>query len=342
MTRKQKRAIFFIGTTSAVYVVLRYLLPLVVPFILAILIALIIWKPTQFISKKFHISETISAIIILIISSTLLVGFLYIIGGLFLRQIETFVDKLPIYGELMIDKITNMCIKIEKFFQLKDGCMMGYLSKILEQMEEKVLGEIMPYIMNNSVSFFTAIIEITTVAAVVFVATIFCIHERKLILHKKEQSMYLREINLITRRLGSVGGAYLKTEFIIMFLTTTVCIIGLTLIGNPYGVLIGVFLGILDALPIFGTGTILIPWVIICLFAGKWIQAAEIATIYVICYFLREILEAKLLGERIGMTALETMATMYVGLKLFGIMGLFLGPIGWIVIKEIDKTYNMT
>ncbi len=342
MTRKQKRAIFFIGTTGVVYFVFRYLLPLVVPFLFAVLLAYGIWKPAKFISKKFHISETISGIFILIFISTIFVGILYIVGGLLIGQIETFVDKLPEYSDSIIQKITTLCMNIEHFFRLKDGCMIGYLYQLLDNMEVAILEEIMPYIMNNSLPFVASIVEITTVSAVVFVATIFCIHERDIILKKKEQSMYLREINVITRRLKSVGGAYLKTELIIMLLTTAICMIGLTVIGNPYGILIGLLLGILDALPIFGTGTVFIPWVIISIINGNWIQAAQIGTIYAICYFLREILEAKLLGERIGMISIETMITMYVGLKLFGLMGLFLGPIGWILIKEIDKTYNMS
>ena len=93
-----------------------------------------------------------------------------------------------------------------------------------------------------------------------------------------------------------------------------------------------------DILPIFGTGTILIPWAAVCLLTGSFSQAAGLVVIYVLTYFLRELLEARMMGKQMGIGSLEMMSAMYAGLKLFGIWGLFLGPIGWILIKEIDKT----
>ena len=60
------------------------------------------------------------------------------------------------------------------------------------------------------------------------------------------------------------------------------------------------------------------------------------------CYVIREVLEAKLLGHYTGISSLETMIAIYIGWQLFGVVGLFLGPIGWILIKEIDKTWNLS
>ena len=61
--------------------------------------------------------------------------------------------------------------------------------------------------------------------------------------------------------------------------------------------------------------------------------------IYLICYLLREILEAKMMGNRVGLTSLETLISMYVGLQLFGIAGFLLGPIGLLLIEEMVNLY---
>ena len=80
----------------------------------------------------------------------------------------------------------------------------------------------------------------------------------------------------------------------------------------------GIGIGFLDALPIFGTGTALVPWTLLELFGGEWKRALFLAGLYLICYLTRQVLEAHVMGGRIGLSPLETLAAVYVGLELFG------------------------
>ena len=98
-----------------------------------------------------------------------------------------------------------------------------------------------------------------------------------------------------------------------------------------------VTIGVVDALPIFGAGTILWPWMVLALFRGQWIWAAGLAAIYGMCNLTRQWLEARYMGERMGISALENLLAMYVGLELFGVLGLFLGPMGYLLVKETVK-----
>ena len=109
---------------------------------------------------------------------------------------------------------------------------------------------------------------------------------------------------------------------------------------NPYYILAGIGIGLLDALPIFGTGTVFIPWVIIALFQGQVGTALTLMAIYLICYFLREIMEARMMGNKVGLSALETLVSMYVGLKLFGVLGFILGPVGLLLIEDFVNLYK--
>lgn len=114
----------------------------------------------------------------------------------------------------------------------------------------------------------------------------------------------------------------------------SVCSTGLYFLGNGYAVLLGVIIGLLDALPVFGTGTVLIPWALFSLVFGNWPYAVGLIVIYVSCYYLREIMEAKLMGGHMGIAPLEMLISMYIGLKLFGVAGFILGPFGFMVIKD--------
>ena len=172
-----------------------------------------------------------------------------------------------------------------------------------------------------------------------FASVLLCLQEMEEIRERKSRSSFHREISLIGRRLAAVGNAWVKTQLIIMLITSLLCIVGLTLIGNPYSVLFGVGIGLLDALPVFGTGSVLIPWGILLLVKKSWGKAAVILGLYVICYFLRQVMEAKIMGSQVGLSALETLMSMYVGLELFGIAGFLLGPVGLLMIEDLFHLY---
>ena len=101
----------------------------------------------------------------------------------------------------------------------------------------------------------------------------------------------------------------------------------------------GIALGFVDVLPILGTGTVLIPWAIISVFQKKYLLAAGLLVIYGICYFFREFAEARLMGNEMGITGLETLISIYVGLSVFGLWGMLLGPAGYLMIREILTMY---
>ena len=74
-----------------------------------------------------------------------------------------------------------------------------------------------------------------------------------------------------------------------------------------------------------------------CFFRGQWGRGMAVLGIYGACYLLREILEARLMGDRVGLTPLETLASIYGGLQLFGLLGFLLGPVGLLIIKEFGS-----
>ena len=149
--------------------------------------------------------------------------------------------------------------------------------------------------------------------------------------------MFYSEYEIIGRRLSGTVSAWLKTQGVILVLTASVCTAGLWLMKNPYYFLLGTGIGLLDALPVLGTGTVLIPWALINFFMGKWKGGLALLVLYGICYLLREFLEARMMGSQVGLSPLENLMAMYVGLELFGIAGLFLGPLGLLLIEDLTE-----
>ena len=93
-------------------------------------------------------------------------------------------------------------------------------------------------------------------------------------------------------------------------------------------------IGLLDALPFIGTGTILFPWAAVAFMKGDGGRGTLLLGIYLASYFLRQVMESKVMGEKAGLSPFLTLAAVYVGIQLFGILGVILGPLGFLIVRE--------
>ncbi|WP_243110052.1 AI-2E family transporter [Clostridium sp. E02] len=350
-SRKLKKTILILGVTGAVYLCFEYLLPLVIPFLIAYVFALTLrpsalWieRKTKFQFKKKVITLPLALIGgIEVILFMIVFGVILYVGGrkliieaqLFLKNLPDIVDGIHLW---MMDN----CSFAERLLKLPDGYMVDFVREILTGGEEAIKSRAMPFLMTNSMTIIKWLIQITVIMVILLIATVLSLQEMDEIRNRRDNSMFCYEYAMLGNRLMNVGSAWLKTQGTIMLFTMIICSIGLFLMGSPYFILIGIGIGLLDAMPIFGTGTVLIPWAIISLLNHNFIYGIGLIFVYVICYFIREFMEAKIMGGKVGLSPMETLVSMYVGLQLFGLLGFILGPIGLLIIEDIVELYGGT
>lgn len=124
------------------------------------------------------------------------------------------------------------------------------------------------------------------------------------------------------KKLKIAGFAYLKAQGLLLFFIAVISTIVLLLLKNPYAVLMGILIAIVDAFPVLGSGTILIPWAVFSWIQKDYVAAAVLLTLYVVTMVVREVLEPKLMGKEMGLKPLYVLLSVYVGLKLFGVGGI--------------------
>ena len=215
------------------------------------------------------------------------------------------------------------------------------VQKLLQKLGELIRSFSVSAIMNNSISFLSRFAKGIVVVAVYIVAVFLFLGEMEEIRARKSKSMFHREFAMIGKRIVEIGSAWLKTELILLLFTSGLCTTGFLLIGNHYAWILGIGVGLLDALPLFGSGVVLVPWGIWMFIQKRWFSGGLLIGIYVVCYFLRQILEARIMGDQVGLTPVETLIAMYVGLQLFGLSGFILGPIGLLLIEDfVDFVYS--
>lgn len=105
-----------------------------------------------------------------------------------------------------------------------------------------------------------------------------------------------------------------------------------------YPLLMALFIAFADALPIVGSGTVMIPWAIICAFNGNINLSIALIVLYIIITIVRQLLEPKVISNQIGIHPIFTLIAMYTGYKAIGIIGMLIGPIIIIILKPIFET----
>ncbi len=340
---KFRKLMKILGMAVAVYGVFRYLLPLVMPFLFACVAAVLLKPSACWISEKLQIRWRgrrfgIGAgavgivelgILFLLLGLGIYAGSRKLYGEMYLLS-----ERFPYWIEKLDICLTGICHELEHSFGLKADSVVFLMQEMIINFMDTIKQGVMPYIMGNSLTIAKWCVGCCIITVLFAIGVMLFIQELDTWKERMENSVFHQEFVRTGRLLRRVGNAYVRTQGLIMILTMEICTIGFSLLGNPYSILAGIGIGLLDALPIFGTGTVLIPWAIGACLRGKWLRGLVIFGLYVICYFVRQILEAKLMGDKVGLSPLETLISMYVGLQLFGILGVLLGPVGVLVVKE--------
>lgn len=337
-------SIFFAIWFLIVFGVLKYGLPALAPFAIAFVIAYVLKYPIRFVVKKTKIPYKLAAMgVVLIFFSTIGLVITLIIIKLF-SEMVSFVNRVPVlYKVHVAPMLEDIIVTIEQSIISLDASLLTTLEETLQQFIQSV-GEMLT---GFSVNAMGAVSSITSSLPGIFIklvlmiiATFFiCIDYEKLSgfffrqLGEKAKSTFL-EIK------GYVVGTLfvcIRSYALIMFITFVELSIGLNILGLNNAVLIALLIACFDILPVLGTGGIMIPWVVISALRGDYSLAIGLLIVYVVITIIRNIIEPKIVGAQIGLHPVVTLASMFLGVQLFGAIGLFGFPIGLSLLRHLNE-----
>lgn len=322
-----------------VFVIFR-LLKYIVPFVLAYFFASLIEPMVKFLNKKLRIPRKVGSIFsILVVLGTIAALASFVVSRLVreARNVYTTldinVDSITSYFNRIIDKINGIYIQLSPEISNIVNEAVQNLSTTLQSILKNITN-----FAQASIQFAMNLPQILIFIVVTIMATYFMSSDKTTILKFMDNQIpsdWLRKTRSITNNVFSGMFGWLRAQLIIMTITFTELVIGLSIIGIENALLIGLLIAIIDILPVLGAGTVLVPWSIINLILGHTKLGLSTFLLYVIILFVRQIIEPKIVGQQIGVHPLFTLAGMYVGLRVFGVLGMFLGPMSVIVIKYI-------
>ena len=329
-----KKMIVLLLVTGAVYFFLRYLTPLLAPVLLAMLFVTIFGPMMKRMNRKFHFPRPLSAVLLLIVATVLLAGLLWILVSWILGSLPLWIQTMEVREQEWLEVVRSLCRSVGEILGVDtaylENTVSGRLQEGLDSLEENIL----PGMLSQSMQYVRWFTELVGFLVTFLIASVLLAKDYDGIMNRlldQESCHVLLEVICgIVRYIAT----FVKAQGIIMTMIAAVAALTLGIAGIKHGVLWGILAGILDALPFIGTGVVLVPLGILQLLEGGFGKALVCGVLYVVCIFLRELMEPRLIGRKIGVSPIAVLISIYAGIQLFGVWGIIKGPLGFVLIYE--------
>lgn len=310
------------------------------PFVIGWIIAMIANPLVRFLERRLKIvRKHSSAFIVIGVLAAIILGGYFLISKVVMEGIRFARDLPELYYRaeaeirLVMENLSRLC----QFLPQKTQIALGNLGNNLSQYIGTLIQSIGVPTVEAAGNVAKNIPNILIQIIVTILSSYFFIADRDKMMeqvHMFIPKSVSRSIDLVGNHLKQVVGGYFKAQFRIMGVVAAILLVGFFILDVDYAVLLACLIAFLDFLPFFGTGTALIPWAAVKLFAKEYQTAVGLGIIYLVSQLVRQVIQPKIVGDSMGLNPLLTLIFMYIGFKVNGVAGMILAvPIGLILLK---------
>lgn len=343
-----RKILYFLGLLLALWLGIRYLLPLLLPFLLGIAIALTAEPAVKFISKKLRLPRPAAAGLGVSTTLILLVGTVGLVGALAVRELGSLAHRLPDV-EATVDQ--GMDLLRSWAVQLADG--LPVQARTMAEAAAEQMFDSKNVLQGQLTARASAVLKgflsrlpggALTAGTGVLSAFMFSARLPKLrqgIAHRLPPAWQERYKPAL-KRMGQNVILWLKAQCKLSAVTYGIVTVGFLLMGISYGPFWAALVALVDAVPVLGTGTVLLPWALVSLIQGNSLRAVGLLMTYAGALLTRTVLEPRLVGKHLGLDPLVTLLCLYAGYRLWGIAGMILAPMLTAASKGIFDNGQLT
>lgn len=334
---------YFGVITASVILIIKFLGPILTPFIIAFLIAAILNAPIKLCCEKLHLRRGFVSILFVLLFYAVASFIVIMVGAKLVVVLQDLFASLPYFFTTNLEPlIRDTFSQVEKLFLSLDP----NLISALEESSSTLLNALGNFVSKFSTTVVSYVSGFATSIPGIFVKTIITIIVTFFMTIDFEKITGFIKRQLPESASSSIGEVkkYITTTLfkcvlsymLILMMTFAEITIGLNIIGIPNAVLIAMVIAVFDILPVLGTGGIMIPWAIISFAYRNYKIGFGIALLYVIVTIIRNIVEPKLVGQQVGLHPVVTLISMFVGLHFLGFIGMLGLPITISVVKNLN------
>lgn len=325
-------ALRILAAFAAAWVAVRFLLPLFLPFVLGLGLAMAAEPVAGFLCRR-GAPRALGAGIGVTITFCLLTLAVLFLGALVLRELRLLAGVLPALGQAAQSGLTllqqwglSLAERLPQSIRpLVEENLTAAFSDGTALVEQGVrflvglAGSLLTQMPDRALTLGTGIISAYLISAK--------LPRIRAWLRQRLSGERLARLLAGGKRLKSAVGGWLTAQMKLMGVALALLMAGLTLLRVRYAPLWAAAITLVDALPVLGTGTVLIPWAVVCFLEGSVPRAIGLVGLYLTVTLTRSMLEPKLLGHHLGLDPLVTLMAIYAGFQLWGFPGMLLAPV---------------
>ncbi len=321
--------------TVAVLLFFRYGVPLLAPFMIAFLFVLIFLPLLRKIHKKIKIPEGILAGILLGLLAVIFLMAVWFGICWCMDLVGDFRQNEDYLKDCCMTALNTCCDFLGDKMQLDSRQLQSRVLEEAESLVASVKDNFAPKALDASYSYAGTVFDAVFFIVVTVIAIILLTKDYDDIKSKLSENKGFIRARDLCRKILKLLKIYVKAQAIIVICVSVVAMAGLWVCGVDRWYMWGFLTGILDMLPFIGSGIVLLPIAIFMFIEGKVWQGVGSLLVYGICVFLRQILEPKLIGDKMNVYPIVVLLSVFFGMQFFHIGGIVLGPVSFFLIREI-------
>ncbi|MFI3250783.1 MAG: sporulation integral membrane protein YtvI [Eubacteriales bacterium] len=310
------------------------------PFIFGFLLAALINPCVLFLQRKLGFRRPIlSFFLVLLLFIGMIGGTCYALFCTF-DELTLTLDSLP---SILQHVVTELHLSLERAFHSLSPSAAAWAEQIAFHFVQNFEGWI-PTLLANLTSCFWGFMQSLPsffLSFLVFLMGSYFLTAEYPYLCTKLSSWVNQDILYLFSQVKSTAltafGGYLRAQFFLSVGVFLILFVGFLVIGQSYSLLLSLFIACLDFIPFIGAGLILIPWTIVALAMGNLSLGGELFVIWCVTALARRIAEPKIMGEQTGISPLLSLVSIYVGLKMGGILAMIFAPILVLILSNLYK-----
>ena len=339
-----KTVLIALGCALGAWAFGALLLPVLLPFFIGLAVSLLAEKPVRLLQTRAHVPRSLASGLCVLLLFGLLFGGLFFLCRLLCAEAADLARQLPQLAENLaplFEKLksrllalaerlpdglgTGLRAGVEEFFKTGAGfgtklyeTLFSWASGIIGRLPDAVL-----FAVTAILSSFMLSGELPAIRGW---------------LRRTVRPAWLEKLQTLGGHVRTTLGGWLRAQLKLMGITFLILNAGLLLLRVRYPVLAALIITVVDALPVFGTGTVLVPWGALCLLTGNVPKGLGLLALYGVISLVRSVLEPKIMAAQVDLPPLAALAAMYVGFCAFGVAGMVLCPMALLFVKQLHDS----
>ena len=326
------RKMIFLSLLGAV---IFLLLPYSVPLILALLTAILLDPLVRFLIRTLKVGRIVSVTISFTLFLTVSGLGGYWIGTKLVAQSVELAQRLPAYSTHFFDLVEKNIWRWETYyasFPADTGLSIYQVLSGIKSSAVNTASSLAKWMLGT-----VALIPELLLTSIVYLVGLFLISLDLPGIRARFMDLFTisarEKVELVLTQLSRATVGFFRAQLILSLLTYSLALLGLLILKVKYATLIAFLIILVDILPIIGTGSFLMPWAVYNFLIGNSRMGLGLIILFVVITVIRRIIEPKILGSSLGISALAALISLYLGFQLMGFFGLILGP-GIVIIYE--------